>query len=67
MTIYTDTLRRSRVHFTPGNHNLCRVIEVWTQEQRAVYRCHDYMKGEYFEIAEEDIDLIAGGKWKKKG
>lgn len=57
--IYDNRNSDSGSFYTPSNPNLCRVIEVWTQEQRAVWRCHDYMKGEYYEVAEEDYDLIA--------
>lgn len=57
--IYNSRRNQNGSFYTPSNANLCRVIEVWTLEHRPIYRCHDYMKGEYFEIAEEDIDLIS--------
>ena len=57
--IYRNRKGASGSFYTPSNNNLCRVIEVWTQEQRAVYRCHDYMTGEFYEIPEEDIQYVA--------
>lgn len=34
----------------PHDHSLCRVIEVWTLETKARYRCHDWLSGELFKI-----------------
>ncbi len=35
---------------TPYNKHLCRVIEVWSKEQKPRYRCHDYLNGDYYKI-----------------
>ena len=35
---------------TPSSSGACRVIEVWTREYRAHYRCHDPRSGEWFRI-----------------
>lgn len=32
----------------------CRVIEIWRNEQKPRYRCHDYQNGDIFKIDEED-------------
>lgn len=37
----------------PSDPHMCRVIEVWTKEQKARYRCHDYAKGK-IEVIELD-------------
>lgn len=40
--------------FLPHDLTLCRVIEVWTKEEKERYRCHDYLTGETFKIDAED-------------
>lgn len=42
--------------FWPSDHNLCRVIEVWTKESKPRYRCHDYLTGSYYKIDECDYE-----------
>ncbi|MBE6300180.1 MAG: hypothetical protein E7083_07640 [Bacteroidales bacterium] len=39
---------------TSTERNRYRVIEVWCKEQKARYRCHDYMTGEYYKIEISD-------------
>lgn len=34
--------------YAPNEMNLCRVIEVWTLEQRKALWCHDYLTGEAY-------------------
>ncbi len=36
----------------------CRVIEIWRKEQKARYRCHDYLNGDVFKIDEADYNNI---------
>lgn len=36
----------------------CRVIEIWRKEQKARYRCHDYLNGDVFKIDEKDYNNI---------
>jgi hypothetical protein len=36
--------------------SLCRVIEVWSKEQKRRYRVHDYLNGDIFKIDPEDYD-----------
>lgn len=33
---------------------MCRVIEVWRKEEKARYRCHDYLNGDIYKIDVED-------------
>ncbi|MEG1580769.1 MAG: hypothetical protein RR386_05870, partial [Bacteroidaceae bacterium] len=33
---------------SPSETNLCRVIEVWSKEQKPRLRCHDYLNGDYY-------------------
>ncbi|MDD2315676.1 MAG: hypothetical protein PHX12_12555 [Proteiniphilum sp.] len=44
--------------FVPQDHNMCRVIEVWSKEQKPRYRCHDYATGEYFIVEENEYNLL---------
>lgn len=44
--------------FTPQDHNMCRVIEVWNKEQKPRYRCHDYLTSEYFVIEENQYGYL---------
>lgn len=36
----------------------CRVIEIWREEQKPRYRCHDYQNGDIFKIDEEDYAQV---------
>lgn len=45
--------------FVPLDNHMCRVIEVWSKEQKARYRCHDLLHGEWYKIEESDINKIA--------
>ena len=42
--------------FIPEDPSKCRVIEIWTLEQRPCYHCHDWLSGDYFVIFEDDFD-----------
>ena len=42
----------------PKDPSVCRVIEVWTKEQRERYHCHDTLKGECYKIEMADIDAV---------
>lgn len=44
--------------YTPSDNTLCRVFEVWTQEMRPRYRCHDWLTGELYKVEEEDYEAI---------
>lgn len=44
--------------FIPNDHAMCRVIEVWTKEQKSRYRCHDYAKGTLEVIEIEQLEEI---------
>lgn len=61
---YADTFNRNReelVSFmTPYDMSLCRVIEVWTLEQRKALWCHDYLTGDaYIDRYENLKDIVA--------
>ena len=45
--------------FVPQDHNMCRVIEVWSKEQKPRYRCHDYATGEYYVVDENEYSYLA--------
>lgn len=49
---YVDTFNRNTADLVsflaPYDITLCRVIEVWTQEQRKAIWCHDYLKGDAY-------------------
>lgn len=55
--IYSHNYERGDF-FTPLDMTMCRVIEVWTKEQKPRYRCHDYLTGEYYKIEENEIGFI---------
>lgn len=38
----------------PYDHTKCRVIEIWTKEQKPRYHCHDWLTGECYKIEEAD-------------
>lgn len=42
----------------PYDTTLCRVIEVWTREQKARLRCHDYLNGDYYKDEVSNLDNI---------
>lgn len=44
--------------FVSKDPSLCRVIEVWTKEQKVRYRCHDYLKGEWYKVEESELSKI---------
>lgn len=46
--------QRNLDFFLPYDRSLCRVIEVWSLETKARYRCHDWLTGELFKIELED-------------
>lgn len=52
MRSYSDTFNRNKedmISFlVPYGHTLCRVIEVWTLEQRKALWCHDYLTGDAY-------------------
>lgn len=46
--------QRNLDFFLPYDRSLCRVIEVWSLETKARYRCHDWLTGELFKIELKD-------------
>lgn len=59
---YVDTFHRNKQELlsflAPYDMSLCRVIEVWTLEQRKALWCHDYLKGDAYIDRFENIDAI---------
>lgn len=51
---FTEKRESDLDFFIPKDHNLCRVIEVWSKEMKPRYRCHDYLTGDYYKIDAED-------------
>jgi hypothetical protein len=49
---YNDTFKKHRSELlsflTPYDLNLCRVIQVWTLEQRKALWCHDWLEGDAY-------------------
>ncbi len=49
---YLDTFQRNTADLVsflaPYNLSLCRVIEIWTKEQRKALWCHDYLTGDAY-------------------
>jgi hypothetical protein len=49
---YNDTFKKHRGELlsflTPYDLNLCRVIQVWTLEQRKALWCHDWLEGDAY-------------------
>jgi hypothetical protein len=49
---YNDTFKKHRSELlsflTPYDLNLCRVVQVWTLEQRKALWCHDWLEGEAY-------------------
>ena len=52
--------------FQPGNPTLCRVIEVWRQEFKPRYYCHDFNNGDYYKIDVEDYDELVVQENKRR-
>lgn len=52
LTGYLETFHRNTADLvsflTPYNQSLCRVIEIWTKEQRKSLWCHDYLTGDAY-------------------
>ena len=44
--------------YTPADPTLCRVFEVWTQEMKPRYRCHDWLNATLYKIDSKDINNI---------
>lgn len=57
--IYRNKRENSGSFYTPQNSGMCRVIEVWTKEQRPMYQCHDYNDASFYLIEEDDLHTIA--------
>lgn len=59
---YVDTFHRNNQELlsflAPYDMSLCRVIEVWTLEQRKALWCHDYLKGDAYIDRFENRDAI---------
>ena len=55
-----DTRKTNIQFYTPLSSDKCRVIEIWSKEEREVYVCHDIATGEYYttDIRRED-DILA--------
>ena len=54
---YDMTLRHRADVFDfliPYDHSKCRVIEIWTKEQKPRYHCHDLLTGECYKIEAAD-------------
>lgn len=56
---FGDSTQLSNIDFlVPYNKQMCRVIEIWSKEQRPRYRCHDYLTGEYYKIESSELKTI---------
>lgn len=57
-----DPNEKNKTHtlnfYTPTDTSLCRVFEVWTQEMRPRYRCHDWLSGELYKVEEDEYESI---------
>lgn len=42
----------------PNDPTVCRVIEVWTKEQKERYHCHDTLKGECYKVELDELEGI---------
>lgn len=58
---YYGNNEASASFFTPLDTNLCRIIEVWTKEQKMRIRCHDLLQGDFYKMdyTEEAMQHIA--------
>lgn len=58
LQLYAERFHRQRLvnvdFLHPYDTNLCRVIEVWTKEQKPRLRCHDYLNGDYYKDETEN-------------
>ncbi|MFI3240723.1 MAG: hypothetical protein R3Y22_09110 [Bacteroidales bacterium] len=61
---FGDSSQLSNIDFlVPYNKQMCRVIEIWSKEQKPRYRCHDYLTGEYYKIESNELkDIITENK-----
>ena len=64
----------SRDFFMPDEVGMCRVIEMWTLEEKPRYHCHDWMTGDNFVIEEgdykeqvEDVNAARVALYRQKG
>lgn len=59
---YIDTFHRNANEYVsflqPYDLTLCRVIEVWTQEQRRALWCHDYLYGDAYIDSYQNLNAI---------
>ncbi len=59
---YYEEFGYSRPHsidfLVPSSSSRCRVIEVWTKEQKERYHCLDYSNGEFYKIEIEDLGSV---------
>ena len=54
-----DKNKLNRIDFyTPREPNMCRVYEIWTQEMKPRYRCHDWLTAELYKVDESEYDNI---------
>lgn len=52
-------MRKSAMSFLMASDpSVCRVIEVWTKEQKERYHCHDTLKGECYKVELEELEAI---------
>ena len=62
MADFIDTFHRNTAEhisfLQPYDLTLCRVIEVWTQEQRRALWCHDYLKGDAYIDSYDSLNTI---------
>lgn len=56
--IYRQSRERATDFFVPLDHNMCRVVEVWSKEQKPRYRCHDYATGDYYVIETNELPYV---------
>ena len=62
LTTYSDTFKRNTADLisflVPYNPTDCRVIELWSLEQRKAIWCHDYLKGDAYIDSYNNINNI---------
>ena len=62
MNRYTETFSYNKQELlsflTPNDLGLCRIIEVWTKEQRRALWCHDYLKGDAYIDSYTNLEAI---------
>ena len=54
----TGNANENPAFLIPDDPTLCRVIEVWTKEQKERIRCHDILNGEYYKDETEHLPQI---------